>query len=80
MIRVTWALGLAALVVAQNAFAATVTMTRTPGVTRSATPGAGTYDAYDFFYSSTGDAEFTNYRLIANAATGSADTQQSGFG
>jgi hypothetical protein len=45
-------------------------MTRTPGVTRSATPGAGTYDAYDFFYSSTGDAEFTNYRLIANAATG----------
>jgi hypothetical protein len=46
-------------------------MTRTPDVTRSATPGAGTYDAYDFFYSSSGDAEFTNYRLIANAATGS---------
>lgn len=70
MSRIAWALGLAALVFAQDAVAATVTMTRTAGVVRGGTQGAGTYDAYDFFYSSAAGAEFTNYRLIATTAAG----------
>lgn len=52
------------LVMATTSSAAVVTMTPTPGIVRAQAQGAGTYDAYDFFYSSAAGAEFTNYRLI----------------
>jgi hypothetical protein len=59
------------LFLAYNALAATVTMSRTPNVVRTQAQGAGTYDAYDFFYSSAPAADFTNYRLIGQIASGS---------
>jgi hypothetical protein len=58
------------LAMAITANASTVTMTRTANVERTGTQGAGFYDVYDLFYSSDAGAEFTNYRLIANATTG----------
>lgn len=64
----------AAMAIALYLFAAargaTVTMTKTANVVRSQTQGAGTYDVYDFFYSSAAGAEFISYRIIANAASG----------
>jgi hypothetical protein len=60
-------------IVVDNSLAATLTMTRTPNVARPQTQGAGTYDLYDFFYTVTSNPnlEFSNYRLIARATTGS---------
>ena len=48
-----------------------VTMTQTNGVVRSLAQGAGTYNVLDFYLTNSQGAEFTNYRLITTAVTGS---------
>lgn len=63
--------GCMVLVVAGSSLAATVTVTDSPSLTRTQTQGAGTYGGLDFFYSSAAGAEFTNWRMIVTATTGS---------
>jgi hypothetical protein len=64
--------GCLVLVVAGSAVAAPViTMSSTLNVVRGANPQQGTaFDVYDFFYSSTAGAQFTNYDITATALTG----------
>lgn len=61
-------LGLA--LVAPSMAAPIVTMSASPGQVRTNATGAGTYDIYDFLYSSGAGAEFSSYRIVAEATSG----------